>query len=97
MKPPEILGLLEEAAGTKMYEDKKRKAVATLEKKQLKVDEINKVGAPGWALRCWLSGGRAAADAAQAQPWLAAGFVGQGDVVVQHLPACPSCSPPCRC
>jgi structural maintenance of chromosome 2 len=44
MKPPEILGLLEEAAGTKMYEDKKRKAVATLEKKQLKVDEINKVG-----------------------------------------------------
>ena len=52
MKPPEIVGLLEEAAGTKMYEDKKRKAVATLEKKQLKVDEINKVGAPGWALRC---------------------------------------------
>ena len=44
MKPPEILGLLEEAAGTKMYEDKKRKAVATLEKKQLKVDEINTVG-----------------------------------------------------
>ncbi|PSC74142.1 structural maintenance of chromosomes 2-1-like [Micractinium conductrix] len=43
MKPQEILGLLEEAAGTKMYEDKKRKAVHTLEKKQLKVDEINKV------------------------------------------------------
>ncbi len=45
MKPPEILGLLEEAAGTKMYEDKKKKAVHTLGKKQLKVDEINKVDA----------------------------------------------------
>ncbi|PRW61562.1 structural maintenance of chromosomes 2-1 isoform A [Chlorella sorokiniana] len=43
MKPPEILGLLEEAAGTKMYEDKKKKALHTLEKKQIKVDEINKV------------------------------------------------------
>jgi hypothetical protein len=43
MKPPEVLGLLEEAAGTKMYEDKKKKALATLEKKQVKVDEINKV------------------------------------------------------
>ena len=68
MKPPEILGLLEEAAGTKMYEDKKRKAVATLEKKQLKVDEINKVcarvgvggGGEGEG-EGWLSGGRAAA------------------------------------
>ena len=43
MKPPEILGLLEEAAGTKMYETKKQAAMRTLEKKQLKVDEINKV------------------------------------------------------
>ena len=43
MKPPEILGLLEEAAGTKMYEAKKQAANRTLEKKQLKVDEINKV------------------------------------------------------
>ncbi|KAL4421732.1 hypothetical protein ABPG77_002348 [Micractinium sp. CCAP 211/92] len=43
MKPQEILGLLEEAAGTKMYEDKKKKALHTLERKQLKVDEINKV------------------------------------------------------
>lgn len=51
MKPPEILGLLEEAAGTKMYEDKKKKALHTLEKKQLKVDEINKVGAHVKAIR----------------------------------------------
>ena len=43
MKPPEILGLLEEAAGTKMYETKKQAAQRTLEKKQVKVDEINKV------------------------------------------------------
>lgn len=43
MKPPEILGLLEEAAGTKMYETKKQGAMRTLEKKQVKVNEINKV------------------------------------------------------
>jgi hypothetical protein len=42
MKPPEILGLLEEAAGTKMYESKKQAALRTLEKKQVKVEEINK-------------------------------------------------------
>jgi structural maintenance of chromosome 2 len=43
MKPPEILGLLEEAAGTKMYESKKQAALRTLEKKQIKLDEITKV------------------------------------------------------
>lgn len=43
MKPPEILGLLEEAAGTKMYETKKQAAMRTLDKKQVKVEEINKV------------------------------------------------------
>jgi structural maintenance of chromosome 2 len=43
MKPPEILGLLEEAAGTKMYETKKQVALRTMEKKQTKVDEINKI------------------------------------------------------
>jgi structural maintenance of chromosome 2 len=37
------LGLLEEAAGTKMYETKKQAAMRTLDKKQVKVDEINKV------------------------------------------------------
>ena len=42
MKPPEILGLLEEASGTKMYESKKQTALRTLEKKQIKVEEINK-------------------------------------------------------
>lgn len=43
MKPPEILGMLEEAAGTRMYENKKDAALRTLEKKQVKVTEIEKV------------------------------------------------------
>ncbi|XP_050220819.1 structural maintenance of chromosomes protein 2-1-like isoform X2 [Mercurialis annua] len=43
MKPPEILSMLEEAAGTRMYENKKDAALKTLEKKQSKVDEINKL------------------------------------------------------
>ena len=43
MKPPEILGMLEEAAGTRMYETKKETALKTLEKKQTKVDEIDKL------------------------------------------------------
>lgn len=43
MKPPEILSMLEEAAGTRMYETKKESALKTLEKKQSKVDEINKL------------------------------------------------------
>nr|XP_043627051.1 structural maintenance of chromosomes protein 2-1-like [Erigeron canadensis] len=43
MKPPEILSMLEEAAGTRMYETKKDAALKTLEKKQAKVDEINKL------------------------------------------------------
>lgn len=43
MKPPEILGLLEEAAGTKMFELKKEAAIKTLGKKQPKVDEYQTV------------------------------------------------------
>ncbi len=43
MKPPEILGMIEEAAGTRMYEMKKVGAQKTIEKKQSKVDEINKI------------------------------------------------------
>lgn len=35
--------MLEEAAGTRMYETKKESALKTLEKKQSKVDEINKL------------------------------------------------------
>jgi len=43
MKPHEILGMVEEAAGTRMYENKKVAALKTIEKKQKKVDEINSV------------------------------------------------------
>merc|ERR1740133_416590 len=42
MKPQEILGLIEEAAGTRMFE-KKQQAVKTIEKKQTKLGEIDKV------------------------------------------------------
>lgn len=41
MKPPEVLSMIEEAAGTKMYENKKEGALRTMEKKQRKVEEIN--------------------------------------------------------
>lgn len=43
MKPQEILGMIEEAAGTRMYETKKQSAILTIEKKQSKVDEINRI------------------------------------------------------
>jgi hypothetical protein len=47
MKPPEILSLLEEASGTKLYERKKEGALRTLSKKQTKLDEIDSVGGRG--------------------------------------------------
>lgn len=37
MKPPEILGMIEEAAGTRMFEHKKQNAQKTILKKQQKV------------------------------------------------------------
>jgi structural maintenance of chromosome 2 len=43
MKPKEVLGMLEEAAGTRMYEDKKTSALRVMEKKETKVQEINDV------------------------------------------------------
>jgi len=43
MKPPEILGMLEEAAGTRMFETKKQSALKTIEKKEIKVEEINSI------------------------------------------------------
>ena len=47
MKPPEILGMVEEAAGTRMFEDKKEGAKTVIAKKQSKVDEINKLLSEG--------------------------------------------------
>lgn len=43
MKPPEILSMIEEAAGTRMYESKKLAAQRTIEKKDEKLKEIDKM------------------------------------------------------
>merc|ERR1719426_275716 len=43
MKPAEILGMLEETAGTKMYETKKQQSEKLIEKKELKVKEISDI------------------------------------------------------
>jgi structural maintenance of chromosome 2 len=41
MKPVEILAMIEEAAGTRMFEDRRDKALKTMAKKEMKVQEIN--------------------------------------------------------
>jgi len=43
MKADEILGMVEEAAGTRMYETKRVAALKTIEKKQTKLDELNTI------------------------------------------------------
>ena len=43
MHPPEILKLVEEAAGISMFENKKEDAVRTLDKKQHQLDEITRI------------------------------------------------------
>jgi structural maintenance of chromosome 2 len=43
MKPIEILGMVEEAAGTRMYETKRVNALKTIQKKQAKLDELNTI------------------------------------------------------
>ncbi|KAM8843694.1 structural maintenance of chromosomes protein 2 [Synchiropus picturatus] len=43
MKPPEILAMIEEAAGTRMYECKKISAQKTIEKKEAKLLEIQTI------------------------------------------------------
>lgn len=40
MKPPEILSMIEEAAGTSMYETKREKAMVTIHKKDSKLEEL---------------------------------------------------------
>src|SRR5260370_41271786 len=40
MRPPEILGLIEEAAGTRMDEERKDKARKTMTKKERRIQEI---------------------------------------------------------
>lgn len=43
MKPSEILAMIEEAAGTRMFEERRDKAFKTMAKKDKKVDEINEL------------------------------------------------------
>ncbi|KAI8451653.1 hypothetical protein BY996DRAFT_7280118 [Phakopsora pachyrhizi] len=43
MKPQEILGMIEEAAGTSMFEERKEKAVKTMAKKDKKMEEIQEL------------------------------------------------------
>lgn len=43
MKPQEILAMIEEAAGTRMYEDRRDKAIKNMAKKELKVKEITEL------------------------------------------------------
>ena len=43
MKPIEILGLLEEAAGTSIYEIKKDSSLKLIKKKENKLEEITKL------------------------------------------------------
>ena len=43
MTPPQILAMLEEAAGTKMYVEKSKTALSTLQKKEKKLEEIDRV------------------------------------------------------
>ncbi|KAK3612696.1 hypothetical protein CHS0354_042222 [Potamilus streckersoni] len=43
MKPPEILAMIEEAAGTRLYESKKEAAQRTIEKKDAKLREIDTI------------------------------------------------------
>jgi hypothetical protein len=52
MKPAEILGMIEEASGTRMFEERKEKAVKTMAKKDKKVEEIASVSDPPGLWMC---------------------------------------------
>ncbi|KAG0649247.1 Chromosome segregation cut14 [Hyphodiscus hymeniophilus] len=43
MKPVEMLAMIEEAAGTRMFEDRRDKAFKTMAKKEMKVEEITEL------------------------------------------------------
>ena len=43
MKPAQILSLIEETSGTSLYEQKKLQSLKLIQKKQLKVDEIQSI------------------------------------------------------
>ena len=43
MKPQQILGMIEEAAGTRLYEDRKEKALKAIVKKDVKLSQSSLV------------------------------------------------------
>ena len=43
MKPMEVLGLIEEAAGISLYQTKKDQTIALMKKKDMKLQEINRI------------------------------------------------------
>ncbi|KAJ2802035.1 Structural maintenance of chromosomes protein 2 [Coemansia helicoidea] len=43
MQPPEILAMIEEAAGTRMFEERKDRALKTMAKKDKKIEEISEI------------------------------------------------------
>lgn len=43
LKPTELISLLEETAGTALYNEKKKESKAIMEKKQDKVNEIDRI------------------------------------------------------
>ncbi|TPX52190.1 hypothetical protein SeMB42_g01613 [Synchytrium endobioticum] len=43
MKPPEVLAMIEEASGTRMFEERKDKAIKTMAKKDKKLEEITQL------------------------------------------------------
>ena len=43
MKPVELLGMIEEAAGTRMFEERRDRAIKTMGKKEMKVQEIEEL------------------------------------------------------
>lgn len=48
----QILSMVEEAAGTRMYEAKKQAAQKTIEKKDAKLKELNDVSFQFFSVRC---------------------------------------------
>lgn len=43
LKPGELIGMLEETAGTSLYNEKKREASRTIEKKEEKLKQVNEL------------------------------------------------------
>lgn len=62
MKPVEVLSMIEEAAGTRMFEEKKEKAVKTMAKKESKLNEINSVGRFSFCILHGLTNGQLLAE-----------------------------------